>query len=763
MNRLTPPIALVLGWLLFSATTLSAPLTTLRVISALNNAEASHHLPVSFQGVVTYFSRSAKGLDVQDGDKAIYVRGLPDPGVSIGDWVLVQGVTQRGVQPVVDADRITFLRHGKLPEPVPATFSDLLGAKLNCRWVKVRGVVGAVDVEPSAKGTHGLLELLMDGGWAQVSMVSSQTAMLNNLLDAEVEVTGAAARQLDSRLQQIGVKIKISSPAEIKILKAAKRDPWKLPTTPMGKIITAYQVRDLSHRVRVHGTITYYRPGSAVVLQNGTKSLWISTSTIRPLRVGDVADAIGFPDTQDNQLILRHAEVRDEHVQAPVWPQLATWKQLAFWPRHVGGGYEYDLVSTEGKVLAEMREATQDEYILSSGGRLFTALYTHRRGERDLPPMLRVPVGSTIRVTGICLLTVASPVNGEAPFDILLRSFHDIAIIAQPAMVNVHDLTMLAALLFCVVILVVARSLVLERKMRRETAALAYLERRRSLILENMNSGRPLAEIIEQITEMVSFKLRGAPCWCEVSDGARLGNRPEKLTTQRIVHEEIRGRAGATHGTLFAAMDGLARPVSDERTALMLGAELATLAIETSQLYNDLVHRSEYDLLTDVQNRFSLEKSMDRQIQAARQSAGVFGLIYIDLDGFKQVNDQYGHQVGDLYLQEVALRMQRQLRPGDTLARLGGDEFAVLVGGVRNRSDVEEIAQRLERCFDDAFTTENCVVNGAASVGLAMYPEDGATRDALLSFADTAMYRAKNAERKGKNGPGKRTEPDVGG
>ena len=75
----------------------------------------------------------------------------------------------------------------------------------------------------------------------------------------------------------------------------------------------------------------------------------------------------------------------------------------------------------------------------------------------------------------------------------------------------------------------------------------------------------------------------------------------------------------------------------------------------------------------------------------------------MDLDDFKQVNDMYGHHVGDLYLQEVSLRMKRQLRPGDMLARLGGDEFAVLVRCVRNRADVEEIAQRLERCFDAPF------------------------------------------------------------
>ena len=105
-----------------------------------------------------------------------------------------------------------------------------------------------------------------------------------------------------------------------------------------------------------------------------------------------------------------------------------------------------------------------------------------------------------------------------------------------------------------------------------------------------------------------------------------------------------------------------------------MGAGLAALAIETRRLYTDLLRRSEFDLLTDIQNRFSLEKHLDALIERARETAGIFGLIYIDLDGFKLVNDRYGHQVGDLYLQEAAARMKHQLRPGDILARLGGDD-----------------------------------------------------------------------------------------
>jgi diguanylate cyclase (GGDEF)-like protein len=184
-----------------------------------------------------------------------------------------------------------------------------------------------------------------------------------------------------------------------------------------------------------------------------------------------------------------------------------------------------------------------------------------------------------------------------------------------------------------------------------------------------------------------------------------------------------------------------------------MAASLAALAIETSRLYIDLLHRSEFDQLTNTHNRFSLDKLLDSLITDARRPANIFGLIYMDLDKFKEINDLYGHQVGDQYLQEVALRMKSQLRSHDRLARLGGDEFAALVPEVRNRAEVEEIAQRLERCLDLPFMIEGYTVYGAASVGIAVYPEDGASKDTLFKIADAAMYSAKNSRRPVEQSP----------
>jgi diguanylate cyclase (GGDEF)-like protein len=214
-----------------------------------------------------------------------------------------------------------------------------------------------------------------------------------------------------------------------------------------------------------------------------------------------------------------------------------------------------------------------------------------------------------------------------------------------------------------------------------------------------------------------------------------------------IVRTSINARVGQALGTLFAGLNPETPPADREVVALSNGARLATLAIETLRLYSDLRRRSEYDLLTDIPNRFTLETFTKLKIEEARQSGSMLGLIYIDLDKFKMINDTYGHHVGDLFLKEAALRMDRQLLGGDMLARLGGDEFAALVSLQNGISDLDKIVIRLEHCFDHPFAVEGYLLNGGASIGIALYPKDGSTKDSLLSAADAAMYVIKSRKR----------------
>jgi diguanylate cyclase (GGDEF)-like protein len=746
--------ALVVAGLATRLLAAPAPLASLHAIKQLTNAQAARGVPVEFQADVTYFRGYQHELFVQDGQEAIYVQATTGAALVPGDRVLIKGTTQASFRPLVLSSDITLLHHGDLPKPVAATFEGLIQAQFDSMLVTVHGTIRSADIDRSAgvNGRSATLRLLTDGGYIDAYLDNIDESALPALLDAQAEITAVAGGRFDGKMQMTGILLHIAGPDGIKILKPAAASPWSLPIMPMSEVMKTYHVQNLTGRVLVHGTVTYYEPGSAVVLQNGSNSLWIKTHSYEPIRIGDLAEATGFPGVNDGFLELTGSEIQDNRIAAPIAPQQLSVEELN------ASKPIFNLVSVEGKVLTKVRQATQEEYVLASADYVFSAIY---KSPSAAGPAVDIPLGSTIRVSGICVLENSDRFVGNVPFSILLRSPDDITVIAKPSWFSPGRLIILVGVLLIALLAVGMREWLVERKVRRQIGVLAYVEQRRGHVLEDINNSRPLSEILERITELVSVKLNGAACWCQIADGARLGNCPPDLadTSLRIEEQPIASRLGPALGSIFAAFDSYTKVCAAETEALQMGAGLATLAIETSRLYSDLVHRSEFDLLTDIQNRFSLERHLEHLIQSARESAGVFGLLYIDLNDFKQVNDVYGHRAGDLYLQQVATRMKRQLRPGDMLARLGGDEFAILVPNVRGRADLEEIVLRLECCFDKPFPGEGYVVQGSASIGLALYPEDGATKDSLLSAADSAMYLTKQSQPRRKQSP-MTSEPD---
>jgi diguanylate cyclase (GGDEF)-like protein len=748
MNRWFPAFVILFGWASAAWATVPGALTTLHAVYSLSHAEAGHELPVAFEATVTYYRDADFDLFVQQDGEAVYVYFKQHAGLVPGDRVLVEGVTQDSFRPVVISEKVTLLHHGTAPRPRAANFDQLISAQLICTRVKVRATVRTADLVWGANSRIISLQLLTDGGYVDAVVNSEDANALRNLLDAQIEVTGVVAANFDGKKQLTGVAVWVQSVADMKVLKRASAGPESLPVTPMDQILSASHVNDLSRRVRVQGTITYYQPGSSIALQNGARSLWITTLIDSPMKVGDLVDVTGFPDARNGYLTLTHGEIRDNNVSSPIPPRPVTWREVGT------GSNAFDFVSIEGKLLMEVREATQDEYVLISDGHLLSAIYRHPSlsSLSPLPTMVRVPLGSMVRIVGISMYSGSDPLNGPLASHMLLRSGADITVIAKPSGFSTGTLIRAVIALLVAVILIGAWGWNLQRSVHRQTKALAArneeeaaLERRRSRILEDINGFRPLAEIIEEITDMVSLGIKGAPCWCEIADGARLGNCPAEPSGLKIVHQDIPSRSGPPLGRFFVGLAPVQFPEANAKEAISQGARLATLAIETRKLYSDLLHRSEFDQLTDIHNRFSLARRMDSAIEEARRNAAVLGLIYVDLNEFKQVNDLYGHHVGDLYLQEVAQRMKEQLRSGDILARLGGDEFAVLVPVVRNRAHIEEIALRLEQSFDDPLTIEGYSLDGSASFGVALYPEDGATRESLLSAADAAMYVSKHA------------------
>lgn len=152
---------------------------------------------------------------------------------------------------------------------------------------------------------------------------------------------------------------------------------------------------------------------------------------------------------------------------------------------------------------------------------------------------------------------------------------------------------------------------------------------------------------------------------------------------------------------------------------------------------------AERDALTGLYNRTAFFERFEHEIAAARQAHRGLGVLYVDLDGFKSVNDRYGHRTGDLLLQILARRLRTTVRDSDTIARLGGDEFAVLVSSVNSPQVLETVRGDVMRMADTPLTIEGNVVTIGVSVGAALFPRDGEVSDRLIEAADRAMYAAK--------------------
>ena len=150
-----------------------------------------------------------------------------------------------------------------------------------------------------------------------------------------------------------------------------------------------------------------------------------------------------------------------------------------------------------------------------------------------------------------------------------------------------------------------------------------------------------------------------------------------------------------------------------------------------------------YDVLTNLPNRLLFADRLNQTIARSKRDGSIFAVCFLDLDGFKQVNDSMGHQAGDLLLMEVAKRIRSSLREEDTVARLGGDEFALLLTSLQSIEICEQALSRLHDSLAKPFLIEDRLVTISASTGVTFYPSDESNPDTLLRHADQAMYQAK--------------------
>lgn len=152
-----------------------------------------------------------------------------------------------------------------------------------------------------------------------------------------------------------------------------------------------------------------------------------------------------------------------------------------------------------------------------------------------------------------------------------------------------------------------------------------------------------------------------------------------------------------------------------------------------------------HDPLTNLANRRFLESMFRHAVAQAERSGSELGLIYVDLDGFKPINDSFGHDAGDVVLREVAKRLSDTTRGQDVVARVGGDEFCVLVMCAKGKHELIGLSRRIIRAISEPMVLNDTTAHLGCSIGVARYPYHGFTLEELLKAADTAMYAVKRA------------------
>ena len=300
---------------------------------------------------------------------------------------------------------------------------------------------------------------------------------------------------------------------------------------------------------------------------------------------------------------------------------------------------------------------------------------------------------------------------------------------------------------------------------RKKAEAELFLEKERAQVtLASIGDGVMRADVGGTVTFLnrAGTELTGWPE--DEAVGKPLGDvftLIDASTRSPIVH---RMHSGLTQGgvmplpetALLVRRDGLELPIEETVAAIRDKEGNFTGAVnvfrdvsEAREAASRLRHVAHHDPLTGLPNRILLDDRINRAIAAAARSSSRVAVLYLDLDGFKLINDMQGHAVGDKVLQSVTARLLSCMRDCDTVSRMGGDEFVILLPQVHQPEDTALAARRILHSLGEPHTIEGLDLRVTASIGISVYPDDAGSAGELLANADAAMYEAKSSGRAG--------------
>lgn len=220
---------------------------------------------------------------------------------------------------------------------------------------------------------------------------------------------------------------------------------------------------------------------------------------------------------------------------------------------------------------------------------------------------------------------------------------------------------------------------------------------------------------------------------------------PEKADLLNSMYRQTVEDASPTHFTTNGNMIGesILSPVFNCEGVCTHVFSVTRDITERKKLERQLEYMTYHDVLTGLPNRRLLYANLQQALEKAKASGEMVAALYLDCDHFKQINDTWGHDAGDVFLQMLAQRLQACVREQDTVARLGGDEFVVILTGIQNERQAEKVATRILHSLQQPWSFQGQTFSFTSSIGIALYPVSASEADQLLSNADKALYKAK--------------------
>ncbi|WP_109487044.1 putative bifunctional diguanylate cyclase/phosphodiesterase [Occallatibacter savannae] len=747
--RLLAPVALL-------GLSLGAVAQHLTAVAELTNVRAVRHLkqplvgevPVHIHGVATYYDTVAPNLFVQDDTGGIWVdlRGIKETPPAPGDLLDIHGTVGAGFSPYIAKPHWAVVQKAALPRPARLTYDDAASGAWDSQWVQLEGVVRSFVQQ--AEGSVLVIDVATPTGSFKVRVPDYHGPFPMELVDAKVRFDGVCGASFNARKQFVSFHLMMPSLKNLEVLEPAPQDQFAAPATAIGDIHKFSADLTDEHRIKVVGTVTAIFPGHGIYLTDSTGGLFAESQDGTPMVEGDQVEVIGFPAAGSFSPVLKSARIRPAHKHSEPTISAVTGKTA------MKGGLDAQLVRIDGTFRYYRDPAARRVLVVESPDHVtFEAKFARQpQAPIDLEP------GSRITLTGIC--SIRADDNGNPlDFQLVLRTPADVRVLARPSWFTSQRAAYVVSALILASIAGIAWVFVLRRRIRQQTEVITRklknemaLEEKYRTIFERNLTGLYVASKTGEILD------------CNDACARILGfdSRRQLLDNRERAEEIIRklhansSEKSFTVGTeeKFDSADGTERWALCSIRPTGLGEDGAQVfegslidITERKRAEEQIQTLAYFDSLTGLPNRTLAKDRLTQSLASAKRHRERMGLLYLDIDGFKIINDCLGHSIGDELLQQIANRLRLCAREEDTIARLGGDEFLIALGPIDTYSDVAVVAERIARDLAPAFNLHGHSLTVTSSIGISIYPDHGENVETLIKNADAAMYASKNRGR----------------